>query len=44
MPRRPPNMEVWDMIVTNPALLVSEAATFVTGQIERPNGGVAMPW
>jgi 3-oxoacyl-[acyl-carrier protein] reductase len=24
--------------------LVSEAAAFVTGQIERPNGGVAMPW
>jgi 3-oxoacyl-[acyl-carrier protein] reductase len=24
--------------------LVSEAATFVTGQIERPNGGVSMPW
>jgi 3-oxoacyl-[acyl-carrier protein] reductase len=24
--------------------LVSEAASFVTGQIERPNGGVAMPW
>jgi 3-oxoacyl-[acyl-carrier protein] reductase len=24
--------------------LVSDAATFVTGQIERPNGGVAMPW
>src|SRR4051812_8789577 len=24
--------------------LVSDAASFVTGQIERPNGGVAMPW
>ncbi|MDQ1435711.1 MAG: hypothetical protein QOF59_2527 [Actinomycetota bacterium] len=24
--------------------LVSEAAAFVTGQIERPNGGVSMPW
>ncbi|HET9730759.1 MAG TPA: SDR family NAD(P)-dependent oxidoreductase [Acidimicrobiia bacterium] len=24
--------------------LVSDAAAFVTGQIERPNGGVAMPW
>ena len=24
--------------------LVSDAAVFVTGQIERPNGGVAMPW
>jgi len=24
--------------------LVSEAASFVTGQIERPNGGVSMPW
>src|SRR3954470_4191944 len=24
--------------------LVSDAAEFVTGQIERPNGGVAMPW
>jgi 3-oxoacyl-[acyl-carrier protein] reductase len=24
--------------------LVSDAATFVTGQILRPNGGVAMPW
>src|SRR3954451_5730203 len=24
--------------------LVSGAASFVTGQIERPNGGVAMPW
>jgi 3-oxoacyl-[acyl-carrier protein] reductase len=24
--------------------LVSGAAAFVTGQIERPNGGVAMPW
>jgi 3-oxoacyl-[acyl-carrier protein] reductase len=24
--------------------LVSDAATFVTGQIERPNGGVSMPW
>lgn len=24
--------------------LVSEAAAFVTGQVERPNGGVAMPW
>jgi 3-oxoacyl-[acyl-carrier protein] reductase len=24
--------------------LVSEAASFVTGQVERPNGGVAMPW
>ncbi len=24
--------------------LVSDAAGFVTGQIERPNGGVAMPW
>jgi 3-oxoacyl-[acyl-carrier protein] reductase len=24
--------------------LVSNAAEFVTGQIERPNGGVAMPW
>jgi len=24
--------------------LVSEIASFVTGQIERPNGGVAMPW
>jgi 3-oxoacyl-[acyl-carrier protein] reductase len=24
--------------------LVSEAAQFITGQIERPNGGVAMPW
>jgi 3-oxoacyl-[acyl-carrier protein] reductase len=24
--------------------LVSEAAEFITGQIERPNGGVAMPW
>jgi len=24
--------------------LVSDAAAFVTGQIERPNGGVSMPW
>ncbi|MFM7224749.1 MAG: SDR family NAD(P)-dependent oxidoreductase, partial [Actinomycetota bacterium] len=24
--------------------LVSGAAAFVTGQIERPNGGVSMPW
>lgn len=24
--------------------LVSDAASFVTGHIERPNGGVAMPW
>ncbi|GIU87043.1 MAG: 3-ketoacyl-ACP reductase [Acidimicrobiia bacterium] len=24
--------------------LVSDAASFVTGQIERPNGGVSMPW
>ena len=24
--------------------LVSDAASFVTGQVERPNGGVAMPW
>ncbi len=24
--------------------LVSEAASFMTGQILRPNGGVAMPW
>jgi 3-oxoacyl-[acyl-carrier protein] reductase len=24
--------------------LVSDAAAFITGQIERPNGGVAMPW
>jgi 3-oxoacyl-[acyl-carrier protein] reductase len=24
--------------------LVSDAAEFITGQIERPNGGVAMPW
>jgi NAD(P)-dependent dehydrogenase (short-subunit alcohol dehydrogenase family) len=24
--------------------LVSDAATFITGQIERPNGGVSMPW
>jgi 3-oxoacyl-[acyl-carrier protein] reductase len=24
--------------------LVSDAARFVTGQILRPNGGVAMPW
>lgn len=24
--------------------LVSDLASFVTGQIERPNGGVAMPW
>ena len=24
--------------------LVSDAASFITGQIERPNGGVAMPW
>lgn len=24
--------------------LVSEASGFVTGQIERPNGGVSMPW
>ena len=24
--------------------LVSDMASFVTGQIERPNGGVAMPW
>ncbi len=24
--------------------LVSDAASFVTGQIIRPNGGVAMPW
>jgi 3-oxoacyl-[acyl-carrier protein] reductase len=24
--------------------LVSDVAEFVTGQIERPNGGVAMPW
>ena len=24
--------------------LVSEAAAFITGQIERPNGGVSMPW
>jgi len=24
--------------------LVSDAASFVTGEIERPNGGVAMPW
>jgi 3-oxoacyl-[acyl-carrier protein] reductase len=24
--------------------LVSGAASFVTGQIERPNGGVSMPW
>jgi 3-oxoacyl-[acyl-carrier protein] reductase len=24
--------------------LVSDAATFMTGQILRPNGGVAMPW
>ena len=24
--------------------LVSGAAAYVTGQIERPNGGVAMPW
>ncbi len=24
--------------------LVSDASGFVTGQIERPNGGVAMPW
>jgi len=24
--------------------LVSDAAAFITGQIERPNGGVSMPW
>jgi 3-oxoacyl-[acyl-carrier protein] reductase len=24
--------------------LVSDAASFITGQIERPNGGVSMPW
>jgi 3-oxoacyl-[acyl-carrier protein] reductase len=24
--------------------LVSDAASFVTGQIIRPNGGVSMPW
>ena len=24
--------------------LVSDAAAFVTGQIQRPNGGVSMPW
>jgi 3-oxoacyl-[acyl-carrier protein] reductase len=24
--------------------LVSDAASFVTGQILRPNGGVSMPW
>jgi 3-oxoacyl-[acyl-carrier protein] reductase len=24
--------------------LVSDAASFVTGQIVRPNGGVSMPW
>ena len=24
--------------------LVSDGAAFMTGQIERPNGGVAMPW
>jgi NAD(P)-dependent dehydrogenase (short-subunit alcohol dehydrogenase family) len=24
--------------------LVSDAASFMTGQILRPNGGVAMPW